>query len=127
MSGTFDPSLDLQQIHSLPDEQWAAALDSVAPTFSQKLVDTTSEDTGTSWIDKALQLMTAVQMSDTQRRLLNVQIDRASKGLPPLDASQYSAGVSVGIAPETQNLLKWAVIGVGALVALSIFKPSRGR
>ena len=130
MPGTFDPSTDLVTNQSMPDEAWTSALDSIAPTFSQKLIDTSTSDADPttqsgSWVDKALSLMTAVQMSDTQRRLLNIQLDRAAKGLPPLDASQYSMGVQVGVSSGTQDLIKLALIGGGALLLVNMLSRRR--
>lgn len=128
MMPTYIPGVDSQttNIVSLaPDSSWTSALDNIAPGFTSMLDDNTvatGDGTGSSdWVSRAFQLMTAVQMSDTQRRLLNVQLDRASKGLPPLDASQYSLGVNVGLAPQTQNLLLWGGLGLLGLLAFGVF------
>jgi hypothetical protein len=54
----------------------------------------------------------AIVLADSQRKLLNVQMQRAQQGLPPLDSGQYGLGVSMGLSPDTQKLLLY---GVGAL------------
>ena len=40
-----------------------------------------------------------------QRQILAVQQQRMAAGLPPLDASQYGVGVSVGLSSQTQTML----------------------
>ena len=68
---------------------------------------------GEDWISAVSRAMGQVAMADYQRRLLNVQLERARQGLPPLDASQYGATVNVQ-APQLNYLL----LGGLALVAL---------
>lgn len=51
-----------------------------------------------------------------QQKVLKMQLDRANKGLPPLDVGNYidpNAGVNVGITPATQKLL--LMLGGGLL------------
>ena len=78
---------------------------------------------GESLIDSIARAASTLMMTDAQRRLLNIQIDRASKGLPPLDASQYGMGVNVGIAPATQKLIIFG--GIAILAALLLPKLLR--
>jgi len=97
------------------DAALAAALDSASPGF----VSATQEARfpGESALDAALRVAPQLFMADNQRRLLNIQLDRASKGLPPLDSSNYGLGVNVGLAPDTQKLIMY---GVGALALVLI-------
>lgn len=83
---------------------------------------------GESLIDSLARAISTVSLADAQRRLLNVQIDRAQRGLPPLNAAQYGAGVNVGLSPDVQRLLMWG--GAALIVALvlpSIMRAMRGR
>jgi len=52
---------------------------------------------------------------------MQINVDRARKGQPPIDAAQYSgAYVNVGLNPETQRLVTYAGIGLLALVVLNM-------
>lgn len=61
----------------------------------------------TAWYQDVLQQLstaaTAYLTLEQQRELLKIQNERARQGLPPLDASAYTPGVSVGVAQGTQN------------------------
>jgi hypothetical protein len=71
---------------------------------------------GEDWISAISRAMGTVAMADYQRRLLNVQLERARQGLPPLDASQYGATVNVQ-APQL-NMLLYAGLALVAFLAL---------
>jgi hypothetical protein len=69
---------------------------------------------GEDWISSVSRAMGQVAMADYQRRLLNVQLERARQGLPPLDASQYGATVNVQ-APQLNYLM---LVGLAAVAFL---------
>lgn len=96
------------------------AIDAIAPGASDQAaqVQAPNED----YLSALLRVAGAVVTTDAQRKLLNVQIDRANKGLPPLDMSQYGAGVNVGLSPETLKMLGF---GVGALALVFLLTRSR--
>jgi hypothetical protein len=71
---------------------------------------------GEDWITSISRAMGQVAMADYQRRLLNVQLDRARQGLPPLNAAQYGATVNVE-APQL-NFLLLAGLGLAAVLLL---------
>ena len=71
---------------------------------------------GEDWISAISRAMAQVSMADYQRRLLNVQLERARAGLPPLNASQYGVGVNVEM-PQL-NLLLLGGLALLAVVAL---------
>ena len=101
--------------------QWQTAVDSIAPNLSKTIQD--NQSGSDPWWVSAQKIMTALVMTDQQRRLLNVQIDRAQKGLPPLDLTNYTGvGVRVGIAPQTQQLL---IYGGLALLAVLLLRRSK--
>lgn len=52
------------------------------------------------------------------KQLVDVNIERAKAGLPPIDGSGISPQVNVGVSP-TVNTLLWAGLGVGALFLLT--------
>ena len=69
---------------------------------------------GEDWISAITRAMGQVAMADYQRRLLNVQLERARQGLPPLDASQYGATVNVQ-APQLNYIM---LVGLAAVAFL---------
>lgn len=57
-----------------------------------------------------------------QKKLLDLQVERARQGLPPLDTSQYesaTAGVQFGVNRSTQNTVLMVAAGLGGLFLLS--------
>jgi len=96
------------------------AIDTIAPGIIEQARSVAVE--GEDWMSAVSRAMATVAMADYQRRLLNVQLERARQGLPPLAASEYGVGVSVGIDPATRNLL---LIGGVALVALLLLARRR--
>ena len=67
---------------------------------------------GEDWISAVSRAIGTVAMAEQQRQLLNIQLERARQGKPPLDSSQYGLGVSVGLSPQVMML------GIAALVVL---------
>lgn len=99
---------------------YAPVFDYVAPGFNS-MVDQ-QQQPGESWIDSAARLVTIIAATDQQRQLLQVQVDRAKQGLPPLNISQYAAGVQVGISSDLKNLL---IFGGAAALAIMLFGAHR--
>jgi hypothetical protein len=67
---------------------------------------------GEDWISAIARAIPTLAMAESQRQLLNVQLDRARQGLPPLNASQYGLGVSVGLSPQTMLLIGAAILAL---------------
>jgi hypothetical protein len=101
----------------IPEAQWAGGIETIAPGLIDQARDIAA--TGENWIDSVARAMSTVAMADYQRRLLNVQLDRARQGLPPLESSQYGMGLNVGVNTQTALL-----IGGIALVALLALRRS---
>jgi len=75
-----------------------------------------------SIIDTIQQAAAAFLPLVTQQKLLNINIDRASKGLPPIDTAAYesaSQGLNVGINRSTQNTFLMLAAGLGGIFLLS--------
>ena len=70
---------------------------------------------GEDWIASIARAAGQVSMADYQRRLLNVQLERARAGLPPLNAAQYGATVNVE-APQLNFLLLAGLAIAGVLL-----------
>lgn len=101
----------------IPDVQWESSIETVAPGILDQARAIAVE--GESWIDTIARAMTTVVMADYQRDVLRLQLERARQGLPPLDAAQYGAGVTVGLSPSTQQLLILGGLGLLAVLFLS--------
>jgi hypothetical protein len=75
-------------------------------------------------------LLTQNQLQ-TQNKIVNVQLQRAQQGLPPLNINTLQAGlpnptVNIGLSSQTSQLVMYALLGVGALFVLpQLFKGAR--
>lgn len=98
--------------------QYAQAVDQQIPGLSSQVAAQALP--GEGFIDSLARVVSTLSLADAQRKLLNVQVQRAQQGLPPLDASQYSLGMNVGLTPTTQRAL---MIG-GALVLAAFLLPA---
>lgn len=96
------------------DEARAYGVDTIAPGLAS--VAEEIRVSGEDWISAISRAMGTVAMADYQRRLLNVQLERARQGLPPLNSSQYGVGVNVE-APQL-NLLILGGLALGAVLLL---------
>lgn len=100
---------------------YATTLEQIAPGITAKM--TATAQPGESWITSALKLLPALAMTQQQYQLMQINLDRASKGLPAIDVASYSgAGVNVGLAPDTQKLLMYGVL---AILAAYLLKGSK--
>jgi hypothetical protein len=70
---------------------------------------------GESLIEAISRARMTLAMSDAQRELLQVQIDRARQGLPPLQTTQYTGGVQ-GINNQTLILV---ALALGVLILMT--------
>ncbi len=94
-----------------PPPDWQVALETTAPGITAVATQQTVTPTQ-DWITTFARAVATVQMADSQRKLINLQLDRARQGLPPLDASAYTPGISVGLS---QPLEKGLLLG-GAIL-----------
>lgn len=94
-------------------------LDSIAPGIGEIVVS--QQQPGESWIDTLAKAIPMLAATVQQQQLLNIQVDRARQGLPPLNVSQYSGGTT---SPDTKMLL---YVGGAALAFYLLTKKSRGR
>jgi hypothetical protein len=93
---------------------YAGALDAAAPGLSTVVAQ--EQGFGESWLSALERLLPTLVLADSQRRLLNVQMERAASGLPPLSTSQYGLGVNVGLSPQT--LMIGGAVLLGAVLLL---------
>lgn len=97
---------------------YAAVLNEVAPGVVQKIAQT--QVPGESWIDTLTKLVPALTMTVQQVQLMQLNIERAKSGLPPIDIASYSGiGVNVGLSASTKNLLIYGGIALVAVLFLT--------
>jgi hypothetical protein len=100
---------------------YAGVLEQAAPGIVQKIQQTQVQ--GESWIDTLQKLVPALTMTVQQVQLMQLNIERAKGGLPPIDIASYSGiGVNFGLSPETKNLLIY-----GGIALVAVFFLTRGR
>jgi hypothetical protein len=90
-----------------------------------------ADDSATeSWISTVKNAASAVLQVNQQRQVMDMQLQRARAGLPPLDVSAYTdaAAYQVGLNQSTQRtLLIGAGILVGGFVLYKLLGTKRGR
>lgn len=97
---------------------YGAALEEIAPGINQAIADSTE---GESWMDTLKRIIPSLTMTAQQYQLMQLNIERAKQGLPPIDISAYSGvGVNVGLSPDTQKLIIY-----GGLALLAVFALKR--
>ena len=107
--------------YNIKTGNYAAVLEEIAPGINTKINQT--QTTGESWIDTLTKLVPALTLTVQQIQLMQLNIARAEKGLPPIDIASYSGiGVNVGLSASTRNLL---IYGGIALVAVFFLTRSR--
>lgn len=96
---------------------WTVALETIAPTISQKIASQQQADE--PWWETWSRIASSVVMAKQQRDLMQINVERAKKGLPPLDMAQYTGvGVQVGLSSQTQQLVTYGGL---ALLAFLVF------
>ena len=107
------------QPYGITAEQ-ARAIESFAPNATSIIAQ--NQTPGEPWYETAQKILTALVMSDQQRQLMQLNIERAKQGLPPVDINRYSGvGVNVGLSQGTQQLVLYLALGAGALILLNAF------
>jgi len=119
---TYSPG-DLSFPMANPPAEFITSLETIAPNVTA-LVDETRTD-NEAWYETLVRLLPAIAATDQQRRLLNMQADRARAGLPPMDTSQYGLGVRVGLSEDSKQLLIYGGLALAALVGFGIIKLGR--
>jgi hypothetical protein len=117
-NGLGDVTVDLMPLNA-PDVQVPVMPAVEGVTNGAPLPTTTASS---SIIDTIAAAAQAFLPLVTQQKLLNINVDRAAKGLPPIDTAAYesaSAGLNVGANRSTQNTLLMLAAGIGGVFLLS--------
>jgi len=120
MLGSYESEVDAGTVpEGMTREQWMA-FGTFAPNATQIIAQ--NQTPGESWVDTAQKIMTGLVMTEQQRQLMQLNIERAKQGLPPIDINRYSGvGVNVGLSQGTQQLVLYLALGAGALILLNSF------
>jgi hypothetical protein len=95
------------------------ALEGAAPGVTTAVAE--AQKPGEAWTDALVRILPNLTMGVQQLQLMQINVDRARKGLPPVDAQAYSgAYVNVGLDPNTQRLVTYAGLGILALFVLNM-------
>ena len=95
--------------------QYKLVFDQAAPGLTEKIAE--AQKPGESWTDTYGRIASSLLMTVQQYQLINLNTERAKKGLPPVDIASYSGvGVNIGLSPSTQQLLIFGGLAVAALV-----------
>lgn len=105
---TYDPTTDAPVVDTTPDDSYAQALNTIAPNTTQIIAD--QQQPGESWTQTLARSLPALAATYEQKQLLDVQVQRAKAGLPPLNSSQYGLGVNVGLSSQTMLMIGGAII-----------------
>jgi hypothetical protein len=98
--------------------QYKLVFDQAAPGLTEKIAE--AQKPGESWTDTYGRIASSLLMTVQQYQLINLNTERAKKGLPPVDIASYSGvGVNIGLSPSTQQLLIFGGLAVAALVLLT--------
>ena len=83
-------------------------------------------DTSAPWyqdlIGLTTQALTAYTQFRSQDAIMELNVERARNGLPPIDPTAYGPAVGVGLDARTRELLQYAMIGGGLLALFLIMK-----
>jgi len=81
----------------------------------------TSAMPGEKWTNTFTRIATSLGLGVQQYQLMNLNVQRARQGLPPIDVATYAgAGVNVGLSAGTQQLVTYAGLALIGLVLLNM-------
>jgi len=96
-----------------------AALESIAPGIVKFIKQ--SQSPGERWTDTFTKIATSLGLGVQQYQLMNLNVELARQGKPPIDVAAYSgAGVNVGLSAGTQQLVTYAGLALIGLVLLNM-------
>lgn len=115
---SYETAIDMGVVPEGMTAEQYRAIESFAPGATTIVQQ--NQTPGESWIDAAQKIITGLVMTNQQRQLMDLNIERARQGLPPIDINRYSGvGVNVGLSQGTQQLVLYLALGAGALILLN--------
>jgi hypothetical protein len=78
-------------------------------------------------LDTLQKLLPTYYQYQTQRQLIDLNIERAKQGLTPVDSGTLAPTVKVGVSSDIQRMLTFGLVGAFGLAALNIFTRNKRR
>ena len=92
-------------------------------TTDASIMSTTPSGYSTSWSDTIKAAIPVLASAYQQKQLVDLNIARINKNLPPLTPDQFPATqVQVGATADTKRLMLYAAFGIAALIGLRAAK-----
>lgn len=105
------------------DDLSALAGDSLQIPDAWRNIGATGSSSSNGVLDQAAQLLPQIAAFITAEQLAQINIDRAKKGLQPLNTAAYGPQVGVSLSPQTQQYI---TIGLVVLALLMFMSKKRG-
>lgn len=93
------------------------AIEKAAPGIT-KVINQQSQP-GESWIDTAQRALTMLTMTQAQRQLMQINLERARQGLPPISGADAGLSVGVEVGRDTRQLIMLGGVALLAVLLLS--------
>jgi hypothetical protein len=71
-----------------------------------------------TWLDSLARALTTIAPVLAQAKLVELNLERAKQGLPPIEASSIAPTVNAGISSELKTIL-WAGLALGAVIVFA--------
>jgi len=101
----------------------------IATTASSAAPSSSFANSLKALVNGAAQLYLTKAQLDAQKKITNMQLQRAAQGLPPLDMNVDQYGLAptarVGLTSDTSKLLMYGALGIGGLWLLTSFMGRR--
>jgi hypothetical protein len=118
--GEYVPATATPDVSTVPmPEGFKRVFQQAAPGSVEALL--AAQNPGERWTDTFAKIATNLGLGVQQFQLMNLNVQRARQGLPPIDVAQYAgAGVNVGLSAGTQQLVTYAGLALIGLVLLNM-------
>jgi len=118
---TYEDAVDMGSVPEGMTREQYQAIDAIGAQLPATIAQ--NQVPGEPWWQTGQKILTALVMTEQQRNLMQLNIERARQGLPPLDIAQYTGvGVNVGLSQGTQQLVLYLALGAGALILLNALR-----
>jgi hypothetical protein len=96
-----------------------AAIEKIAPGLTRMIKQ--AQNPNENWTDTFTKIATNIGLGVQQMQLMNLNVQRARQGLPPIDVAAYAgAGVNVGLSAGTQQLVTYAGLALVGIILLNM-------
>lgn len=82
-------------------------------------IGTDETATDFSWLNQVPSWIKDIQVAVNTQKLLDLNLQRAAQGLPPITSAAIAPTLNLGMSPETQQLVMYGGIALLAVLLLS--------